>query len=451
MGYPGSATLSLLAPQYWGNRTIPVASLPLSPASKGYAAVTGEWPLEFNQPSSVVANTHTWSYAGYLNYSRGLPIYQANALPRKLSADFQSTTLWGGRLSVTGVNNQGEVVMLGPERNALTAQFYQQVQPTINPANQQVYEKQDIVEFPGQVVVYSTDNISSQFDGSKTTFNLLRGGLVIPSDQLSTESVFAILGATTQKPFTNYSVTNNQITFTDAPLSGTTCDIRVVTSEDGEKTLIVVPLTLSPAFDGGTTVFVATSATALGTTVIDDNNTFMFLGGVEQVPGLSYSISRVSGSDTFQVVFNEAPKSGTTLEIRAVCTALYWSSRKAYPVEVYSIDDLSLQFNGAKTDFNLTKNGDTINSAVVNTQNLFVSLGGAMQLPTQAYSVQGSKIVFTEAPTAGTSSNLRIVTNAEFITCPQFGFADSFLRWGPGLLLSVANELIAIDPGSLAP
>ena len=73
-----------------------------------------------------------------------------------------------------------------------------------------------------------------------------------------------------------------------------------------------------------------------------------------------------------------------------------------------------------------------------------------MQLPTTSYSVVGSKIVFTEAPPTGASSNLRIVTNAEFITCPQLGLADSFVRWGPGLLLSIANELEAIDPGSLA-
>jgi hypothetical protein len=175
----------------------------------------------------------------------------------------------------------------------------------------------------------------------------------------------------------------------------------------------------------------------------------MFMGGVEQIPDLAYSISRIGDTNTFQVVFNEAPKTGTTFEMRAVCTASYWASRRANPVEVYSIDDLSTQFNGAKTEFVLTKDGQTINSAVVNTQNLFVSLGGAMQLPTYSYSVQGSKIVFTEAPLAGTSSNLRIVTNAEFITCPQLGLADSFVRWGPGLLLSLANQLTGIDPGTL--
>ena len=449
MGYPNSATLPLLTPKYWGNRLIPVATLPIAPATKGYAAVTGSWPLEFNQPSTVVANTHTWSYPGFINYSRGLPDFQANLLPRKLNADFQATTLWGGRLSVTGVDNQGEVILFGPERSALTAQFYQQIQPTISPTNQQLYEKQGIVEFPGQVVVYSTDNISPQFDGVKNTFSLLRGGLVIPDAQLNTESVFAILGAVTQKPDINYVVTGNQIVFADAPLAGTTCDIRVVTSEDNERTLIVVPLELTIPFNGGLTVFDAISPETVTTLTIDDNNTFMFIGGVEQIPGLSYSVSRLSGTDTFQIVFNEAPAAGSTFDIRAVCTASYWAAKKASPVEVYSIDDLSVQFNGAKTEFTLTKGGATINSAVVNTQNLFVSLGGAMQLPVHSYNVKGSKITFTEPPLAGTSSNLRIVTNSEFITCPQLGFADSLVRWGPGLLFDIVNSLIGIDSGSL--
>jgi hypothetical protein len=70
-----------------------------------------------------------------------------------------------------------------------------------------------------------------------------------------------------------------------------------------------------------------------------------------------------------------------------------------------------------------------------------------MQLPTFSYSVNADQITFTEAPLNGTTSNLRIVTNAEFLTCPQANGYGEFLRWGPGLVLSLTNELIAIDPG----
>jgi len=451
MGYSNSVTLPLLSPNYWGSRFIPVTTLPISPAANGYASVTGQWPLEFNRPSAVLANTHTWAYSGFLNYSRGLPDYQTNLIPRKLGTDYQATTTWGGRLAVTGVNDQGEVVLLGPERSALTAQLYQQVQPTITPVNQQLYEAQGIVEFPNQVIVYSTDNISSQFDGLQNTFDLLRGGLVIPSDQLTAQSIFVNLGGVTQIPTTDYTINTNQITFINAPLTGTTCDIRVVTTQDSQKTLVVVPMTISPAFDNVTTIFTATSPSGLTATVIDNSNTFLFLGGVEQIPGVggAYTITRVGTTSSFQIVFTGAPLSGSSYDLRAITTGTYWASRLAFPVEVYSIDDISPQFNGALTDFTLTKGGVTINPEVVNTQNLFVSLGGAMQLPTTSYSVQGSKIIFTAPPIAGTSSNLRIVTNAEFITCPQLGLSNSFVRWGPGLLLDIVNQITGIDPGTL--
>ena len=160
------------------------------------------------------------------------------------------------------------------------------------------------------------------------------------------------LGGITQNPTSDYSISTNQITFINAPLTGTTCDIRVVTTQDSEKTLIVVPMTISPAFDNVTTIFTATSPSGLTDTVIDNSNTFLFLGGVEQIPGVggAYTITRVGTTDSFQIVFTGAPLSGSSYDLRAITTATYWASRLAFPVEVYSIDDISPQFNGALTD-----------------------------------------------------------------------------------------------------
>jgi hypothetical protein len=73
-----------------------------------------------------------------LNYSRGLPKYQSSDLSRKLSADYQSTVLWGGKVTITGVSNRGEIVLFGPQRQALTGRFYEDVNPLVNPANQQL-------------------------------------------------------------------------------------------------------------------------------------------------------------------------------------------------------------------------------------------------------------------------------------------------------------------------
>ena len=446
MGYPTTAVEPLLTPRYWGERFIPVSFLPLSPSQDGYAAVTAEWPLEFNNPSIVQANTHTWAYCGYGNYSRGLPDYQTNNFPRKLSFDFLTTVLWSGSVSVSGTTETGENILIGPQREALTAQFYEQLEPKVQLLNQEIYEEQGFVEFPAQVVVYSVDDISSQFNGAQSVFDLKIGGIPVPGSQLATESTFVNLGAVTQIPTAAYTIANSKIQFSLPPQAGTVCDIRVVTSEDDQKTLETFKFTPTAPFDGVTSIFDFATTGATDSTVFDLRNLFVFLGGVEQLPNVAYNVTRIN-KNTIQLAFSGAPPVGLTYDVRCVTTGPYWANRLSYPVEVYSIDDISGQFNGAKKTFTLTYLGAPINPAVINTENLFISLGGAMQLPVNSYSVNADQITFTEAPLNGTTSNLRIVTNAEFLTCPQANGYGEFLRWGPGLVLSLTNELIAIDPG----
>ena len=447
MGYPETLVSPLLTPRFWGERFIPVNFLPISPASDGYAAVTGEWPLQFNNPSAILANTHTWAYCGYGNYSRGLPDYQTNNFTRKLSFDYLSTTLWSGSLSVTGVNENGDVVQIGAQREALTAQFFEQPTPGVQLVNQQIYEAQGFSEFPAQVVVYSTDSISSLFNGITTTFNLTIGGVLVPEAQLSSTSLLVSLGAVTQKPGTAYSISGSQITFVDAPVAGTQCDVRVVTSEDSQKTLTVYDFNLTPAFDGSNSIFIATTSGApTDATAIDEKNLFVFLGGVEQLPVQAYYLSRIDAS-SFEIYFTEAPLPGTVVDIRCFTTGEYWADQGIYPVEIYSLDDIAPLFNGALKTFPLSSGGQLINPAVVNTGNLFISIGGAIQLPVTSYTVTGSEITFTEAPEPGTTSNLRIITNAEFLTCPSSNGLGDILRWGPGLILALNNSIVGLNSG----
>jgi len=447
MGYPQTAVQPLLTPRYWGERFIPVTFLPISPVTDGYAAVTGEWPLQFNNSSTILANTHTWAYCGYYNYSRGLPDYQTNNFSRKLSYDYLSTTLWSGALTITGVTESGDLVQLGNQREGLTSQFYQQPNPTVQLVNQEIYETPSFPEFPAQVVVYSADDISSQFDGALTTFNLTTGGVPIPLGQLSTASTLVSLGAVTQTPFTAYSIVDSQIIFSFAPPVGAVCDIRVITSEDSQKTLTAYTFNLTPSFDGVRSIFTATTAGSItAATPIDDKNLFVFLGGVEQVPGDAYYVTRIDAS-VFEIYFTEAPLPNTTVDIRCFTTGEYWVNQAVFPVEVYSLDDISGSFNGAQKTFQLTSGGSPINPAVVNTENLFVSVGGAIQLPGTSYTVTGNQITFGDAPLTGTTSNLRILTNAEFLTCPRANGDGDILRWGPGLILTLANSLIGMDSG----
>jgi hypothetical protein len=84
----------------------------------------------------------------------------------------------------------------------------------------------------------------------------------------------------------------------------------------------------------------------------------------------------------------------------------------------------------------------------VNDGNLLLSLGGAVQLPRVSYTIENSVLTFldpADAPQPGTIVNLRVIANAEFIFCPSQGkYGSSFLRWGPGIVLSVANEIGAL-------
>ena len=444
MGYPEEILPSgLLQPQYWGQRVKSYTDLPATPVSDGYAKSTSAWPLCFNQPSTVVANTHTWAYCGYPFYSKGLPKYQTNEISRKLSYDFQSTTLWGGRLTVTGINDKGELVSFGPQREAVTAQYYENNNPLYTLVGQQDYEDQSYVEFPGQVTVYSTDNISEFFDGQRLTFELTKGGAPIPNGQLSEASLFVQLGAVTQKPGVDYTLVNNTIIFSSAPLSNSICDIRVVTSEDSNKTLLVVPFTLE---DNTETAFTFSSNTDIKNLDINDKNTFVFLGGVEQIPGEAYVLSRV-GDDLIQVVFTEPVGDGAFLDVRAICSGSYWEAQGKQPVAVYSLDSLSSQFNGnvQQRVFALTYQGKAVNPSLLYTENVFVAVGGVMQLPYESYTIENGFIIFSEPPLQGSTSNLRVVTNAEQLACTNSkGLIEGFLSWGPSVVLDLTTELAEV-------
>lgn len=65
------------------------------------------------------------------------------------------------------------------------------------------------------------------------------------------------------------------------------------------------------------------------------------------------------------------------------------------------LDTIAASFNGSTTSFNLTSGGAAVSPGL--TTNLIISLGGIIQEPNTAYTVNGSVISFTAAPPAGTS------------------------------------------------
>ena len=68
---------------------------------------------------------------------------------------------------------------------------------------------------------------------------------------------------------------------------------------------------------------------------------------------------------------------------------------------IRKLDDISGSFDGVTQTFSLTSNGSPLTPP--SSQSLIINLGGVIQDPTDDYSVSGSNIVFSTAPTNGLS------------------------------------------------
>ena len=470
MGYSYSQISPYLEPQYFGNRLLLNTAIPFTPIN-GYANLTAAWPVEFNNPSIITATNHSWQYAGYFDYSRGLPKYQVNEISRKLQFDYLSTTSWGGKLTVTGVNETGNLVFLGPIREAITGRFYNNESPLQNPADRLTYTSPPPVDYPSPVLVYSADDISGMFDGVATVFELTRGGYPLPATQISPSGIFVFIGGVSQLPTISYTIQLTsgsmpipRIQFVEAPPEGASCDIRVVTSDDSEDSIEVVTLIATPAFDGVTSAFELSPFEP----ALSNLNSFVFLGGVEQNPfGLAqtsaaYNITGTTITSELSFI-GGSPLAGTTVDIRAILPGSRYRNAGVSTVFVASVDDIAPLFDNTKTTFPLEIDGISLDPVKVNSQNMFVSLGGVMQIPIanagdplagNAYTVQLNtiskilEITFATAPLIGTTCNIRVVTSDEYITCPlPASLGDGSLKNGPGVLVNESNQIINIDTG----
>ena len=75
------------------------------------------------------------------------------------------------------------------------------------------------------------------------------------------------------------------------------------------------------------------------------------------------------------------------------------STDPARAANIKELDDISSSFNGSTAAFSLTVSSATIEP--VSDAQILISVGGVMQNPTQDYSVSGSTITFSTAPSAG--------------------------------------------------
>jgi hypothetical protein len=472
MGYSNDLIKSFLTPRYAGERILLNTDLPYSPID-GYANNTASWPIEFNNPSTILANTHTWQYVGYFDYSRGLPKYQVNEISRKLQFDFFSTTSWGGRLTVVGADQNGSLTFLGPIREALTGNFYQYNSPAQNLSDNVVTPTpQPVDNYPAPVLVYSADDISAQFNGSQTSFDLTRGGIPIPITQLVENAMFVTVGGVMQIPGSAYSLGTSGgvivpvIVFSSPPPAGSSCDVRIVTSEDNNKTVQVLSYSPSPSFDGSQSSFVLSPPDS----GITNGNSFIYLSGVAQTPlgsghpDPSYGITNTPLATTLSFI-GGAPEASLSYDFRAIVSGPRYRATNTNIVNVISVDDFSVFFDSATTTFPLYVNNQPLNPDLVNAENMFVTLGAVVQIPHNvagdplsgnAYTVQVNpvtnalEITFATPPALGCSCTIRVVSSEpeELIICPlPPGLTDQTLVSGDGVESNADGEIIRIDPG----
>ena len=83
------------------------------------------------------------------------------------------------------------------------------------------------------------DELSSQFNGSKTTFNLQAGGEAFYPDNPYT--LLVSLGGVIQEPVTSFTIVDDQIIFAAAPASGANffCVVLATTNVAPLKTLTI--------------------------------------------------------------------------------------------------------------------------------------------------------------------------------------------------------------------
>jgi hypothetical protein len=218
MGFSPARMTPLLRPAFSGERILLNTNIPGAPY-QGYAALTAAWPIEFNSASLIYASVHNWQYCGYPNYSRGLPKYQTNALPSKVSFDFLSTVVWGGRIAATGSVDTGSFVFSGSLRDVFTGNYFTNTNPTYNIYNNLIYNTTSTCD------IILLDNIATQFDGVQAAFTLSVNGQPI---EVNPDAIIVNIGGVPQIPLIAYDVVGTEIIFSEAPLAGATSDIRLI-------------------------------------------------------------------------------------------------------------------------------------------------------------------------------------------------------------------------------
>lgn len=161
---------------------------------------------------------------------------------------------------------------------------------------------------------------------------------------------------------------------------------------------------VADSFDGTETRFQLRNTSGNTVAVTSALNLAISVNGVIQKPNIGTPTPPFEGfyitantSQGFDIVFDTAPPTGSDFfgVLSGTFTAVSGTSG------IKALDDISAGFNGTATAFTLQYNGS--NFAPQFPDSVVVSVGGVLQVPTDAYTISGSTITFTSAPPSGVS------------------------------------------------
>ena len=279
----------------------------------------------------------------------------------------------------------------------------------------------------GNVVSISADTITINnhrfLTGSRVTYTNGGGG--------------NIGGLTNDTAFFAIKVDHNTIQLaTSASNANSGTAINLTTLGSG------ISHTLSVAFDGVNTKFVATHSSGTKAQMTRAAQLFLSHNGVIQRPHDSTSPSNGYGIDgpNSSIIFASAPAS----------TDVIFGNLVANNFPTFDISDNKVDTftgDGSTTTFTLSR-------AVVNNDNILVALDGVIQYPsdgqnTRSYNVSGTgsnSLTFASAPANGTSIHVRHIGFAGASTSAVTGF---FGRSG-NVTITNSDPIVGIQSGGVA-
>ena len=110
LGFSSTDADTILLPKPSSNRDRnPSSSLDGIANPNGAANAWANWAIDFRRPSNIRLFGHAYEWAGYLNYSKSLPLYQRDLSPAN-KFTYYFTNQNGGRVYGSGFNEEGFLV-----------------------------------------------------------------------------------------------------------------------------------------------------------------------------------------------------------------------------------------------------------------------------------------------------------------------------------------------------